>query len=98
MGANVGINILSPSSRSRLFLIMWGFELYLKFGQGGGHIEKPKKKKPLSENESEGSLLQELGETETETETTPNNESETGKKSGVNTKLKLKAKTETFEH
>jgi hypothetical protein len=79
---------------------MWGFELYLKFGQGGGHIEKPKKKKPLSENESEGSLLQELGETETETETetTPNNESETGKKSGVNTKLKLKAKTETFEH
>ena len=77
MGANVGINILFPSSRSRLFLIMWGFELYLKFGQGGGHIEKPKKKKPLSENESEGSLLQELGETETET--TPNNESETGK-------------------
>jgi len=96
MGANVGINILSPSSRSRLFLIMWGFELYLKFAQGGGNIEKPKKKKPLSENDSEGSLLQELGETETET--TPNNESETGEKSGVNAKLKLKAKTETFEH
>jgi hypothetical protein len=52
MGANVGINILSPSSRSRLFLIMWGFELYLKFAQGGGHIEKPKKKKPLSESET----------------------------------------------
>jgi hypothetical protein len=93
MGANVGINILS-------FLIMWGFELYLKFAQGGGNIEKPKKKKPLSENDSEGSLLQELGETETETETetTPNNESETGEKSGVNAKLKLKVKTETFEH
>jgi hypothetical protein len=53
MGANVSINILSPSSRSRLFLIMWGFELYLKFAQGGGHIEKPKKKKPLSESEGE---------------------------------------------
>ena len=39
MGANVGINILS-------FLIMWGFELYLKFAQGGGHIEKPKMKQP----------------------------------------------------
>jgi hypothetical protein len=72
----------------------------LKFAQGGGNIEKPKKKKPLSENDSEGSLLQELGETETETETetTPNNESETGEKSGVNAKLKLKVKTETFEH
>jgi hypothetical protein len=45
MGANVGINILSPGSRSRLFLIMWGFELYLKFAQGGGNIEKPKKKR-----------------------------------------------------
>ena len=45
MGANVGINILPPSSRSRLFLIMWGFELYLKFAQGGGNIEKLKKKR-----------------------------------------------------
>jgi hypothetical protein len=89
MGANVGINILSPSSRSRLFLIMWGFELYLKFAQGGGHIEKPKKKKPLSENESED---------KTETADSPNNESETEmSEAGVNAKLKPKPKAESFE-
>jgi hypothetical protein len=93
MGANVGINILSPSSRSRLFLIMWGFELYLKFAQGGGHIEKPKKKKPLSENESEGSLLQELEETETEKTPTQNSETETDE-TGVKAKLKPKRKVE----
>jgi hypothetical protein len=85
MGANVGINILS-------FLIMWGFELYLKFAQGGGHIQKPKKKKPISENETES---------DTETEKTPKNESETEEKLGVNAELKPKPKTEseteTFE-
>jgi hypothetical protein len=83
MGANVVINILS-------FLIMWGFELYLKFAQGGGDIEKPKRKKPLSENESESKK-------------TPNNESETETpETGVNAELKQKpkveTKAETFEH
>jgi hypothetical protein len=87
MGANVGINILSPSSRSRLFLIMWGFELYVKFAKSGGDIEKPKKKKPLSENDSED---------KTETENSPNNESETEmSETGVNAKLKPKPKVET---
>jgi len=93
MGANVGINILS-------FLIMWGFELYLKFAQGGGNIEKPKRKKPLSENDSEGSLLQELEETETEKTPIQNSETETDE-TGVNAKLKPKRKVEpkaeTFE-
>ena len=37
MGANVGINILS-------FLIIWGFEIYIAFSQGGGNIELPKRK------------------------------------------------------
>lgn len=59
MGANVGINILS-------FLIIWGFELYLKFAQGGGNIEKPKRKHPKPKTESPS------GET-------PTNESETEK-------------------
>jgi hypothetical protein len=87
MGANVGINILSPSSRSRLFLIMWGFELYVKSAKSGGDIEKPKKKKPLSENDSED---------KTETENSPNNESETEiSETGVNAKLKPKPKVET---
>ncbi|MFK7947789.1 MAG: hypothetical protein AB8G11_09370 [Saprospiraceae bacterium] len=63
MGANVGINILS-------FLIMWGFELYLKFAQGGGTIEKPKPKKSKRETENQD---------KEETEATPNNESETKK-------------------
>ncbi len=57
MGANVGINILS-------FLIIWGFELYLKFAQGGGTIEQPKQKAPKPKMEND------------DTET-PNNESET---------------------
>jgi hypothetical protein len=91
MGANVGINILS-------FLIMWGFELYLKFAQGGGEIEKPKKRKPLNENSSP----RELGENQNQK--TPNNESETETESetGVNAKLKgkpkVEPKNETFEH
>jgi hypothetical protein len=89
MGANVGINILS-------FLIMWGFELYLKFAQGGGNIEKPKRKKPLSENDSEGSLLQELEETETENSPTQNSETETDE-TGINAKVKPKPKAESFE-
>jgi hypothetical protein len=93
MGANVGINILSPSSRSRLFLIMWDFELYLKFAQGGGHIEKPKKKKPFSENESED---------KTKTENSPYNESETempetGGNEKLKTEQKVEPKAETFE-
>ncbi|MFK7951090.1 MAG: hypothetical protein AB8G11_26150 [Saprospiraceae bacterium] len=60
MGANVGINILS-------FLIMWGFELYLKFAQGGGTIEKSKRKKPKPKTENQD---------KDETEEAPNNESE----------------------
>jgi hypothetical protein len=72
---------------------MWGFELYLKFAQGGGDIEKPKQKKPLSENESED---------KTETENSPSNESETKmSETGINAKLKPKRKVEpkaeTFE-
>ncbi|MFK7948173.1 MAG: hypothetical protein AB8G11_11310 [Saprospiraceae bacterium] len=63
MGANVGINILS-------FLIMWGFELYLKFAQGGGTIEKPKRKKQKPETKYQN---------KEENENTPNNESETKK-------------------
>jgi cytoskeletal protein RodZ len=66
MGANVGINILS-------FLIMWGFELYLKFAQGGGSIEKPRKRRSDSESESE---------------TTPDNESETESETTVNAESK----------
>jgi hypothetical protein len=96
MGANVGINILS-------FLIMWGFELYLKFAQGGGEIEKPKKRKPINKNEN--SLLQpapksrgELGENEK----TPNNESETQTheteaKAALKQKPKVEPKSETFD-
>ncbi len=61
MGANVGINILS-------FLIIWGFELYLKFAQGGGTIEKPRKKKPKPETENQDKNTE-----------TPDNESETQK-------------------
>jgi hypothetical protein len=89
MGANVGINILS-------FLIMWGFELYLKFAQGGGSIELPKKRKPLNENENSSpqpapKSRGELGENEK----TPNNESETETpETGVNAKLKQKPKVE----
>jgi hypothetical protein len=91
MGANVGINILS-------FLIMWGFELYLKFAQGGGHIEKPKKKKPLSETETP--LFQELEETETEKTPIQNSETETdetGVKAKLKPKRKVEPKAETFE-
>jgi hypothetical protein len=88
MGANVGINILS-------FLIMWGFELYLKFAQGGGHIQKPKKTKTINETENKN-------ESDAETEKTPKNESETEEKSGVNTELKgeleIESEPETFEH
>jgi hypothetical protein len=84
MGANVGINILS-------FLIMWGFELYLKFAQGGGNIQLPKKKKRISESDSKN-----------DTETTPDNESETESETTVNAELKPKQKVEpkreTFEH
>jgi hypothetical protein len=91
MGTNVGINILS-------FLIMWGFELYLKFAQGGGNIEKPKRKKLLSETETP--LVQELEETETEKTPIQNSETETDE-TGVNAKLKPKRKVEpkaeTFE-
>jgi hypothetical protein len=80
MGANVGINILS-------FLIMWGFELYLKFAQGSGEIKKPKKRKPLSKNENENAPSQ-------------NSETE-APETGVNAKLKQKPKVEpkaeTFE-
>jgi hypothetical protein len=83
MGANVGINILS-------FLIMWGFELYLKFAQAGGDIQLPKKRKPIN-------LSSELDD-----EKTPNNESETESETTVNAELKQKPKVEpkaeTFEH
>jgi hypothetical protein len=82
MGANVGINILS-------FLIMWGFELYLKFAQGGGEIEKPRKRKPLSKNKSEN---------QNESKKVPNNESETGVNAKLKQKPKVEQKTENFEH
>jgi flagellar basal body rod protein FlgB len=75
MGANVGINILS-------FLIMWGFELYLKFAQAGGDIQLPKKRKSIN-------LSSELDD-----EKTPNNESETETSETVNAELKPKNKTE----
>lgn len=83
MGANVGINILS-------FLIMWGFELYLKFAQGGGDIELPKKKKKKTETEEEENADK---NTDAETEPTQNSETETPE-TGANAKLKQKNKTE----
>ena len=70
----------------------------MKFAQGGGNIEKPKRKKLLSETETP--LVQELEETETEKTPIQNSETETDE-TGVNAKLepkrKVEPKAETFE-
>lgn len=87
MGANVGINILS-------FLIMWGFELYLKFAQGGGEIEKPKKKKPLDKKET-GNKNQNEPTQKSETETPETTKAELKPKNKI--EPKVEPKSETFE-
>ncbi len=46
MGANVGINLLS-------FLIILGYELYLKFAQGGGEIAPQKRYKNTTKEEEQ---------------------------------------------
>jgi hypothetical protein len=87
MGANVGINILS-------FLIMWGFELYLKFAQGGGEIEKPKKKKPLDKKET-GDKNQTEPTQKSETETPETTKEKLKPKNKIEQKVEPKA--ESFE-
>ena len=95
MGANVGINILS-------FLILWGFELYLKFAQGGGYIELPKKSKPKSTEEESDKNSKEDSENRTDNQPSQNSETvkaETKAKSELKNKIenKIEPKAETFE-